>query len=68
MRKEPFFGSVFWGPTWIESCVMDAGSARVTGGTLMKITNAIDAHRIIAGKQPRWCATSRNRVRCRGSC
>jgi hypothetical protein len=37
MRMEPFFGSVFWGPTWIESCVMDAGSARVTGGTLMKI-------------------------------
>jgi hypothetical protein len=31
----PFLGSVAWGPTRIVSSVVDAGSARVTAGTVM---------------------------------
>jgi len=37
IRMKLFFGSVSWAPTWIESCVTDAGWARVTGGKVIVI-------------------------------
>ena len=44
MRMEVFFGSVAWGPNRIESGAVDAGSARVTGGTAMVARCASCAH------------------------
>jgi len=44
MRMVLFLGSVPWGPTRIVSCVVDAGSARVTAGTVMVARCASCAH------------------------
>src|SRR5262245_48701619 len=44
MRMVLFFRSVSWGATRIESCVVEAGSARVTAGTLMVGRCASCAH------------------------
>src|SRR5215510_8149982 len=41
-----FFGSVSWAPTWIESCVMDEGWARVTCGTVIEACRASCDHAV----------------------